>query len=106
VPDVSKLASMKMTKDGEIKVHAKSDITVDADSNVTITIKGNANVKVEGNADIKVSKSTKLTSPDVTITGGKLTIKGQATPDMNGPFTCVKSCIFSGAPHSGSVTTT
>jgi hypothetical protein len=106
VPDVSKLASMKMTKDGEINVHAKSDITVDADSNVTITIKGNANVKVEGNADIKVSKSTKLTSPDVTITGGKLTIKGQATSDMNGPFTCVKSCIFSGAPHSGSVTTT
>ena len=106
VPDVSKLASMKMTKDGEIKVHAKSDITVDADSNVTITIKGNANVKVDGNADIKVSRSTKLTSPDVTITGGKLTIKGQATPDMNGPFTCVKNCIFSGAPHSGSITTT
>ena len=114
VPDVSKLASMKMTKDGEIKVHAKSDITVDADSNVTITIKGNANVKVSGNvklevsgsADIKVSGSTKLTSPDVTITGGKLTVKGQATPDMNGPFTCVKNCIFSGAPHSSSLTTT
>lgn len=114
VPDVSKLASMKMTKDGEIKVHAKSDITVDADSNVTITIKGNANVKVSGNmeADVKgnmcvdVKGSTELSCPDVTVTGGKLTITGQANVDMQGPFNCLPKCIFSNAPHSGSITTT
>jgi hypothetical protein len=76
---------------------------VDADSNVTITIKGNANVKVEGNADIKVSKSTKLTSPDVTITGGKLTVKGSSAPTGQGSFNCLPNCIFSGAIHNSHV---
>jgi hypothetical protein len=122
VPDVSPIAHLEMDKSGNITVHAAKDITVNGDANCTITIKGNntvtingnsnikvdgnLNAKVGGNGDLNISGSTKLTSPDVTITGGKINIKGQATPDMNGPFTCVKNCIFSGAPHSSSMSTT
>ena len=129
-PDVSKLAHLEMDKEGNITVHAAKNLTVNGDADCTITIKGNntvtingnsnikvdgnseievggnLNAKVGGNGDLNISGSTKLTSPDVTITGGKINIKGQATPDMNGPFTCVKNCIFSGAPHSSSMSTT
>lgn len=121
-PDVSKLAHIEMDKEGNITVHAAKNITVNGDADCTITIKGNNTVKIDGNsslevggnlsakvsgsADINVSGSTKLTSPDVTITGGKINIRGQATPDMNGPFCALKNCVFSGAPQSGSMSTT
>jgi hypothetical protein len=111
VPDVSKLASMKMTKDGEIKVHAKSDITVDADSNVTITIKGNANVKVDGNAELKVSgnvsikgskninveASSTLTTKGKTWVGNNGTVAGTGT----GPFCSIPICPLVNIPHVG-----
>ena len=106
IPDVSKIAHLEMDKEGNITVHAAKNITVEGDSNCTITIKGNANLKVEGSVEADVKGSTKLTSPDVTITGGKLTIKGSANTDLQGPFCALKNCVFSGAPQVGSLTTT
>jgi len=122
IPDVSKLAHLEMDKEGNITVHAAKNITVNGDTNCTITIKGNntvtingnsnikvdgnLNAKVGGNGDLNISGSTKLTSPDVTITGGKINIKGQANTDMSGPFCPIPKCIFSNAPHNGSMSTT
>lgn len=94
----STIAHLEIDKGGNITVHAASNITVEGDSNCNITIKGNAEINVNG--------STKLTSPDVTVTGGKINIKGQANTDMSGPFCPIPKCIFSNAPHSGSVSTT
>jgi hypothetical protein len=129
VPDVSPIAHLEMDKEGNITVHAAKNITVNGDKDCTITIKGNNTVtingnnsvkidgnsdievggnlsaKVSGSADINVSGSTKLTSPDVTITGGQLTIKGNAVPNMQGPLNCLPKCIFSNAPHSSSLAT-
>ena len=121
IPDVSKLAHLEMDKEGNITVHAAQNITVNGDANCTITIKGNTKINVEGNSEIEVggnlnakvggngdlniSGSTKLTSPDVTITGGQLTIKGNAIPNMQGPLNCLPKCIFSNAPHSSSLAT-
>jgi len=121
-PDTSTLAHLEMDSGGNITVHAAKDITVNGDSECTITIKGNTKITVNGNsevkvdgdskfevggnADIKVGGSSKIDCPDVTITGGKLTVKGEATPNAQGPFTCIKNCIFSGATHSSSETTT
>lgn len=102
-PDVSKLAHIEMDKDGNITVHAAQNITVNGDADCTITIKGNANLKVEGNVEADVKGSTELSCPDVTITGGNLTVSGQANTDMNGPFCALKSCVFSGAPQVGSL---
>lgn len=127
VPDVSKLAHLEMDKEGNILVHAAKNITVEGDSNCTITIKGNTNLKVEGNskidvagnmeakvsgnlnvessgnANIKAGGSAKIDSPSVTITGGQLTVKGNAVPNMQGPLNCLPKCIFSNAPHSSSL---
>lgn len=110
-PDVSSLAQVDLTKDGEVYVHAAKDITVDADSNVTITIKGNNTVKisgnntinVDGNSEIKVSGSTKLNSPDVTITGGKLTVGGSCAVTGQGGFCGLPTCLLTNAPHVGHI---
>ena len=127
VPDVSKLAHLEMDKSGNITVHAAANITVNGDANCTITIKGNntvtingnsnikvdgnseievggnLNAKVGGNGDLNISGSTKLTSPDVTVTGGQLTVKGSSAPTGQGGFNCVPNCIFSGAIHNSHI---
>ena len=119
VPDVSPIAHLEMDKSGNITVHAAKDITVNGDADCTITIKGNVSLTVEGNVKEKISGnvesdingnlsvtangSTELSCPDVTVTGGNLTVSGQANTDMNGPFCALKSCVFSGAPQVGSI---
>lgn len=125
VPDVSPIAHLEMDKDGNITVHAAKDITVNGDANCTITIKGNntvtingnsnikvdgnseievggnLNAKVGGNGDLNISGSTKLTSPDVTITGGKMTVGGSAAPNGNGGWNAIPICPLTGAIHRG-----
>ena len=113
-----------------ITVNGDADCTITIKGNNTVTINGNNSVKIDGNSEIEVGGnlnakvsgnmeadvkgnmcvdvkgSTELSCPDVTVTGGKMTIKGQATPDMQGPWCAQKRCIFSNAPISGSLTTT
>lgn len=129
-PDVTQLAHLEITKEGAITIHAAQDITINGDTNCTITIQGDCNLNVSGNTSVKTSGNTnletsgntdikssgnmninasgscKINSPDVTVSGGQMTIRGTATPNMQGPFCGVPNCIFSGAPHSGSLTTT
>lgn len=91
-PDLSK-SYCKMDSEGNIEIMATG--------NEKITIKGNVNVEVSGNADIKVSGKTTIDSPEVNITGGKLTTPngGNAVANGMGGFCGVKNCIFSGVPH-------
>lgn len=118
-PDCSKLAHIELTKEGAITVHAAKDITINADSNVTINIKGDDKVTIEGDANLsisgnleaqvdgdatmKVSGSTEVNSPDVTITGGKLTVGGSCAPTSKGGFCAIPVCPLTGAPHIGDV---
>jgi hypothetical protein len=118
-PDVSKLAHLEMDKEGNITVHAAKNITVNGDADCTITIKGNNTVtingnseievggnlsaKVSGSADINVSGSTKLTSPDVTVTGGQLTVNGSCAPTGSGGFCGIPVCPLTGSPHIGTI---
>lgn len=88
---------IKLDKEGNLEINLR------ADANITIT--GNSEISVSGNSNINVSGSTKLNCPDVTITGGKLTVKGISTADPinGGPFNAIPTCPFSGAPHCGSI---
>ena len=95
---------MHITKDHDVKIDG--NLKVEIGGNAEVKIGGNLTAEVSGNADINVSGSTKLTSPDVTITGGKATIKGAATPDSQGPWCGLPNCVFSGCPQSASITTT
>jgi len=126
VPDVSPIAHLEMDKDGNITVHAAKDITVNGDANCTITIKGdnsvtiegnnkvkingdsnievggNLTAKVSGNGEININGSTKLKSPDVTVTGGMMTVNGNATPDPSGGGWCaIPICPLTGGIHRG-----
>ena len=117
VPDVSPIAHLEMDKSGNITVHAAKDITVNGDANCTITIKGNANLTVEGNVTEKISGnvesdingnlsvtangSTELSCPDVTVTGGMMTVGGNAAPNGNGGWCAIPVCPLNGAIHRG-----
>ena len=103
---IDKEGNLEIEMEGGGKVHITADHEVKIDGNLKVEIGGNAEIKVGGNCDINVSGSTKLTSPDVTITGGKATIKGTASPDSQGPWCAIPNCLFSGAIHGGSMTTT
>jgi hypothetical protein len=86
---------IKIDKDGNIDVNAEKDMT--------IKVAGNVKIEVAGNADIIVSESTKLECPDVTVTGGKFTMKGTCTPQPGSPFCALPICPVSGAIHVGQV---
>ena len=91
----STIAHLEIDKGGNISVHAASNITVEGNSNCNITIKGNAEIDVNG--------STKLTSPDVTVTGGTLTVDGTSEATGQGGFCGLKNCIFSGCLHTSHI---
>lgn len=108
-------STIKILGDSGIEISGNSDIKVTGDSNVIleanskVDISGNSEIKVGGNCDLNVSGNTTVKSPNitvngsnVTVTGGTLVVKGESSEDMSGPFNCLKTCAFSGAPHSGS----
>lgn len=63
----------------------------------SIKITGEGKIEITGGGDITIKSS------NVTVTGGKLTVKGQSNNSSDGPFNCLPVCPFSGAPHSGSM---
>lgn len=80
-----------------IKIDSSGNIEINSRANSTITIKGDSNIEVSGNTTIKSTK--------VTVTGGTLEVSGTSSTDMQGPFNCIPTCPFSGAPHSGKTVT-
>jgi hypothetical protein len=110
-----------------ITVNGDADCTITIKGNNTVTINGNNTVKIDGNsslevggnleakvsgnmeADVKgnmsvdVKGSTELSCPDVTVTGGQLTVSGTAAPTGQGGFNCLPACIFSGAVHNSHI---
>ena len=111
-------AKDKNSGEGNLNVYLKgnTDITIDGDSgnkiNITkdsnIDISGSSNVKISGDCKIEASGSCTVKSPDVTITGGKLTVKGTVTTSAGvanplGPFCGLPACLFTGAPHTDTV---
>jgi hypothetical protein len=79
----------------EINIKTAKNFTQKTEKKYTINVGGDANISVEG--------KTVLKSPDVTITGGKLTVNGTAAPTGSGGFCGIPACIFSSAPHVGNV---
>lgn len=78
-------------------------IKIDKLGNINIKAGGKLGLTIEGSAEIECKGSATIKAPSVKITGGKLETKGTAGTDMNGPFNCIPTCPFTGAPHSGSI---
>lgn len=78
-------------------------IKIDKSGNINIKAGGKLGLTIEGSAEIECKGSATIKAPSVKITGGKLETKGTAGTDMGGPFNCIPTCPFTGAPHSGSI---
>ena len=104
IPETDK-SYIKMDSSGNINIMASGDESIKISGKADVEVSGDVSVKISGNANIDVSGSVTLKSPDTTITGGKLTTKGQANTDMTGPYNPIKTCPFTGAPHCGSIVT-
>lgn len=85
---------IRLTKDGVLDINLRSDSK--------ININGSSEIKIEGNTNITSNSDLTVSGNNVTITGGNLKVKGTSNTDMSGPFNCIPTCPFSGAPHSGS----
>lgn len=104
-------STINITGKSTVNIESDSNVTISGNSTVdvsgdnTITAGSNVSLSISGNADISVSGNTTLDSPTVTITGGTLKVTGTSSTSMDGPFNCIPTCPFSGAPHSGSTVT-
>lgn len=95
----------KVNKDDERPEPSKSKIIMDKDGNIKIEASGNISIEVSGDASIKASGKTVIDSPEVQITGGKLTTPngGTVNPEPGkGGFCALPFCCFSGAAQTGS----
>lgn len=99
-PDPSK-SYLKMDSSGNIEIMATGNEKIEINGDAEVKISGNVKVEVSGDANINVSGKTTIDSPEVNITGGKLTTPngGNAVANGMGGFCGVKNCIFSGVPH-------
>lgn len=104
---------VKIDKEGNIEVKAGNElgdgkITIIAAGDISIETEGNTNIKTTGdtkltteNVNVEATSSATVTSKEVTITGGKLTVKGTAKPEGSGPFCAIPVCAMTGAMQTG-----
>lgn len=100
---IDKEGNLEIEMEGGGKVHITADHEVKIDGNWKVEVGGDAKIEVGGNCDIKAGGSCKVDCPDVTITGGKLTVNGAVSPGSGMPFNCIPNCVFSGISHGNSI---
>lgn len=92
-----------ITIDGDSgnKINITNDSDIDISGNSSVSISGKSDIKVSGNCNIEASGNCTIKSPNVKITGGRLTVNGTAAPTGTGPFCGLPACLFTGAIHVG-----
>lgn len=102
---------IKLSNEGGLEISLRKDTTLIMTGNSSLTIEGNSDITVKGDSSIKSEGNMNIeSSGDMTVKGsnitieksGKVVLKGTAAPDQSGPFNCIPTCPFSGAPHTGS----
>lgn len=90
-------AFVKIKKDGNIEISNK-----DSDSGkVEVNIKDSTSIDIGSTFTISVTGNATISSPNVTIEGGVLNVKGSVDPIGGGPFCAIPVCPITGAPHVG-----
>ena len=100
---IDKEGNIDIEMEGSGHMHITGDHKVEINGGLTVKIGADAKIEVGGSADVTVSGSAKLTSPDVTITGGQLTTNGSVAPQGTGAYCGLPFCVFSGCPQSGPI---
>ncbi len=99
---------LKLDSEGNLEIKTEGNTSIEIKGNTEIKTKGDTNIETEGNTNIETSGTTDIkskvactiNSPDVKVTGGKLTVNGLAGANPNGPFCALPNCLFTGASHS------
>lgn len=77
----------------------KTYLKLDSEGNLEIKTSGNTSIETTGTTNIKSNGACTIDSPDVKVTGGKLTVNGAGVANGQGGFCGLPSCLFTGAPH-------
>jgi hypothetical protein len=78
------------------------DAQLTIDSKGAVTIKSPQEITIEGKKlTVEADNEITVNAPQVKVTGGKLEVKGSTPPEGQGSFCAVSSCLFTGAPHTG-----
>lgn len=97
---------LKLDSEGNLEIKTSGNTSIEVKGNTEIkTTDGNTNIETSGTTDIKSNGACTINSPDVKVTGGKLTVNGQAGANPNGPFCALPNCLFTGASHSIGIVT-
>jgi hypothetical protein len=94
---------IKVDKNGNIKISAEQNTNVDIQGKCDITISGETTINANGKLTVNAQSDTTINAKsNLTITGGgNVKMAGSATPSTTpGPFNCIPTCPFSGAPHA------
>lgn len=87
-------------KTGEFSMshEAGTQITIDERGNVEISVKGTSTINTYGKCVINSTESVSVTAPIIEV--GDDTHK--VIPSTQGVLNCLPTCLFTGAPHTGS----
>jgi hypothetical protein len=108
---VETTGNTKIDTTGKTEVITTANMTIDTGANIDIITTGNMLVDTTGNLKIDTTGTTDLISTglikvdgNVTFEGGDATMLGTAPVTAGkGPFCGLPNCLFTGAPHIGSV---
>ena len=82
------------------------DVTFLIDKEGIINIKTKNDIKIEEKGlNVETSENVTVNAPEVNVTGGIVKVKGSTAPEGQGSFCALPSCLFTGAPHTGTTIT-
>ena len=79
----------------------KNQLTMSKDGIDVLDANNNEIKTTSSGITINAASDCTVNAKNVVITGGELTVDGNATPTGSGAFNCLPQCIFSGAIHTG-----
>lgn len=82
-----------------LKLDSEGNLEIKTSGDTSIEVKGDTEIKTEGTTDIKSNGACTINSPDVKVTGGKLTVNGAGVANGQGGFCGLPNCLFTSAPH-------
>ena len=95
-------AKLSVAVTGTVNIQSSGAMTVTSSGTLDMSSTGAMKVKSSGALDIESTGAASIKG-NLTIKGGSLTATGTASPSGSGPFCGLPACLFTGAPHVGSI---
>ena len=105
--------TISITKDG-LAIESDGELSLSIDGDATLDVSGDAAISAGGDASVEAGSGTvSVTGQNVAvestvkteIKGGQVVLGGTVAPNGAGALCGVPACLFTGAPHSGNIST-